>query len=54
MIWGRDLNKVSRSLDTQIYRLRNKLRIKPENGLRLRAIYTHGYRLERVMDERGC
>lgn len=54
MIWGRDLNKVSRSLDTHIYRLRNKLRLKPENGLRLRAIYTHGYRLERVMEESGC
>ncbi|HEX3382404.1 MAG TPA: helix-turn-helix domain-containing protein [Paraburkholderia sp.] len=53
MIWGRDLNKVSRSLDTHIYRLRNKLRLKPENGLRLRAIYMHGYRLERVMDESG-
>ena len=53
MIWGRDLDKVSRSLDTHIYRLRNKLRLKPENGLRLRAIYTHGYRLERVTEESG-
>jgi DNA-binding response OmpR family regulator len=52
-VWGRDLNKVSRSLDTHIYRLRNKLRLKPENGLRLRAIYTHGYRLEHVTDESG-
>ncbi|KXU82547.1 two-component system response regulator [Paraburkholderia monticola] len=53
MIWGRDLDKVSRSLDTHIYRLRNKLRLKPENGLRLRAIYMHGYRLERVTEESG-
>lgn len=53
MIWGRDFNKVSRSLDTHIYRLRNKLGLKRENGLRLRAIYTHGYRLELVTEETG-
>ncbi|KAF1036134.1 MAG: Sensory transduction protein regX3 [Burkholderia lata] len=46
VIWGRDSVNESRSLDTHIYRLRTKLRIAPENGVRLRAIYTHGYRLE--------
>ncbi|MDR8732126.1 response regulator transcription factor [Burkholderia pseudomultivorans] len=54
VIWGRDTGTVSRSLDTHIYRLRNKLSIGPENGMRLRAIYTHGYRLElndRISDE---
>ncbi len=45
-IWGRDTASESRSLDTHIYRLRSKLRIGPENGVRLRAVYTHGYRLE--------
>ncbi|WP_322009712.1 response regulator transcription factor [Paraburkholderia sp. J12] len=45
-IWGREPSWVSRSLDTHIHRLRTKLRLGPENGLRLRAVYTHGYRME--------
>lgn len=45
-VWGRDMDKMSRSLDTHIYRVRQKLQIGPPTGLRLRAIYTHGYRLE--------
>ncbi|MGV2293293.1 response regulator transcription factor [Trinickia sp. YCB016] len=51
IIWGRELDKISRSLDTHIYRLRNKLGIGPEHGVRLRAVYTHGYRLERATDD---
>ncbi len=51
LIWGRNLDKISRSLDTHIYRLKHKLRISPGNGIRLRAIYTHGYRLELITDE---
>ncbi len=45
-IWGRDRDNVSRSLDTHIYRMRTKLHINPGNGVRLRAVYNHGYRLE--------
>jgi two-component system phosphate regulon response regulator PhoB len=51
LIWGRELDKISRSLDTHIYRLRHKLGIGPEHGVRLRAIYTHGYRLERATED---
>lgn len=51
LIWGRDLDVSSRSLDTHVYRLRHKLEIGPEHGVRLRAIYTHGYRLEKTIDE---
>jgi len=46
--WGRELDIASRTLDTHIYRLRQKLLFTPENGLRLSAIYTHGYRLDEV------
>jgi DNA-binding response OmpR family regulator len=46
--WGRELDVASRTLDTHIYRLRQKLLFSPENGLRLSAIYTHGYRLDEV------
>ncbi len=46
--WGRELDPASRTLDTHIYRVRQKLVLAPENGLRLSAVYTHGYRLDEV------
>ncbi|GAB2874814.1 response regulator transcription factor [Paraburkholderia jirisanensis] len=46
--WGRELGVESRSLDTHIYRIRQKLKLSPENGLRLTSIYTLGYRLDVV------
>lgn len=46
--WGRELDPESRTLDTHIYRLRQKLERCPENGVRLSVVYTHGYRLEAV------
>jgi DNA-binding response OmpR family regulator len=46
--WGRELSVESRSLDTHIYRIRQKLKLSPENGLRLSSIYTLGYRLDLV------
>lgn len=48
LAWGRALDGTSRSLDTHIYRLRQKLALRPENGLQLSAVYTHGYRLDTV------
>lgn len=46
--WGRELDPASRTLDTHIYRLRQKLELVPDNGVRLSSVYTHGYRLEAV------
>ncbi|HVE05964.1 MAG TPA: response regulator transcription factor [Paraburkholderia sp.] len=46
--WGRELGVESRSLDTHIYRIRQKLKLSPENGLRLTSIYTLGYRLDQI------
>ncbi|WP_114811404.1 response regulator transcription factor [Paraburkholderia kururiensis] len=48
LIWGRGIDGVSRSLDTHIYRLRNKLKLSEVTGVRLRSVYTHGYRLEAI------
>ena len=48
LAWGRELDYSSRTIDTHIYRLRHKLALRPENGLRLSTIYSHGYRLEQV------
>jgi DNA-binding response OmpR family regulator len=45
-VWGREFDSVSRTLDTHIYRIRQKLGLDPINGLRLSAVYTHGYRLD--------
>ncbi|MBA1904718.1 winged helix-turn-helix domain-containing protein, partial [Escherichia coli] len=38
-LWGRELSPYSRTLDTHVSRLRKKLLLGTENGLRLRAIY---------------
>ncbi|KXU82301.1 two-component system response regulator [Paraburkholderia monticola] len=48
LAWGRELDSTSRTIDTHIYRLRRKLSLRPENGVRLVTVYTHGYRLDDV------
>ncbi len=45
-IWGTSGELSTRTVDTHISRIRNKLGIHPDNGVRLNAIYNHGYRLE--------
>jgi DNA-binding response OmpR family regulator len=45
-VWGADADVSSRSLDTHISRVRSRLNLRPENGFRLLAVYSHGYRLE--------
>lgn len=47
-IWGRDPNLATRTLDAHVSRIRTKLELYPENGLRLATIYAYGYRLERT------
>ncbi|HEY6772475.1 MAG TPA: response regulator transcription factor [Oxalicibacterium sp.] len=47
-VWGRELLMTSRTLDTHISQVRRKLMIRPENGVKLSAIYTLGYRLDLV------
>lgn len=51
-VWGRDIPPMSRTIDTHISRVRNKLGPWPDNGVRLVPLYTHGYRLE-LLDEAG-
>ncbi|QCP54363.1 response regulator transcription factor [Trinickia violacea] len=43
---GTSGESLSRSLDSQIYRLRTKLGLRPAHGVRLQTIYGKGYRLE--------
>jgi two-component system phosphate regulon response regulator PhoB len=53
MVWGKNTPSESRSLDTHVYRLRQKLELTPEHGARLRAVYLHGYCLEEITVQRG-
>ncbi|HDR9882608.1 TPA: response regulator transcription factor [Burkholderia cenocepacia] len=48
IIWGKNEDRYSRSLDTHVYRIRSKLALRPENGISLKSVYTVGYRLETV------
>ena len=47
-MWQRDTALPSRTLDTHVSRVRNKLQLKPEHGYRLVPVYSYGYRLEKL------
>ena len=48
LAWGRTTLQMTRTIDTHISRLRLKLGLHEDNGVRLRAVYNVGYRLERI------
>lgn len=45
-VWGRNPDIPSRTLDAHVSQIRNRLGLRPENGLRLASVYSFGYRLE--------
>lgn len=47
-VWGISANIATRTVDTHVSRLRQKLQLTPEHGWQLKAVYQHGYRLERL------
>jgi DNA-binding response OmpR family regulator len=47
-IWSRDADLPSRTMDTHVSRVRNKLQLKPEHGFRLAPVYGYGYQLEQI------
>jgi DNA-binding response OmpR family regulator len=47
-VWMHDTTLPSRTLDTHVSRVRNKLLLKPEHGFRLAPVYSYGYRLEKL------
>jgi DNA-binding response OmpR family regulator len=47
-VWGPNAVVTSRTLDTHVSRIRNKLGLTPEHGWRLGAVYRYGYRLEQL------
>ncbi len=52
MVWGNSTAPRSRTLDTHVSRVRNKLWLTESSGWRLAAIYGQGYRLERLTASR--
>jgi len=47
-VWSRDADLPSRTMDTHVSRVSNKLGLRPENGFRLAPVYSYGYRLEQL------
>lgn len=47
-VWNREIPATSRTLDTHLSNIRQKLQLRPENGVRLASSYALGYRLEVV------
>jgi DNA-binding response OmpR family regulator len=47
-VWGLNSEVSSRTLDTHVSHLRNKLQLRPSRGFRLVSVYGVGYRLEAV------
>jgi DNA-binding response OmpR family regulator len=50
-VWGSKFNVHSRTMDTHVSHVRNRLGLTPEHGWRLTAVYGHGYRLEQCKPE---
>lgn len=48
MVWNRAIPPTSRTLDTHLSNIRQKLQLQPRNGLRLTSSYALGYRLVRT------
>lgn len=49
-VWNRAIPATSRTLDTHLSNIRQKLHLRPQNGVRLASSYALGYRLEILND----
>ncbi len=47
-IWNISAEVHTRTVDTHVSRVRNKLGLKPEHGWKLSSVYHYGYRLEKL------
>lgn len=51
-VWRTSASLETRTVDTHVSRVRQKLQLQRANGFRLEAVYNHGYRLEHDGDRR--
>ena len=51
-VWGRNPDLESRTLDAHVAKVRAKLGLRPENGFRLSPVYSYGYRLEQLLNDK--
>ncbi|MBN3847426.1 response regulator transcription factor [Paraburkholderia sp. Ac-20342] len=51
IVWGRELNDLTRTIDSHVSRLRQLLEIERRNGFSLQPVYRSGYRLMGVREE---
>lgn len=49
-VWATETEDNSRTIDTHISRVRNKLQLLPEYGFRLASVYGYGYKLEKIIN----
>jgi len=49
-IWRHRVVRSSRTLDTHVSRVRTRLKLMPEYGWRLEAVYRYGYRLQQLVE----
>lgn len=47
-VWGKRSDLNTRTVDTHVSTIRQKLKIRPNTGWKLSSIYRHGYRLEKI------
>ncbi|MNL27823.1 Alkaline phosphatase synthesis transcriptional regulatory protein PhoP [compost metagenome] len=47
-VWNREIPATSRTLDTHLSNIRQKLQLRPQHGVRLTSSYALGYRLELI------
>ncbi|EJN08971.1 response regulator transcription factor [Herbaspirillum sp. YR522] len=47
-VWGPEPELPTRTIDTHVSRVRNKLALTPQHGYRLATVYGYGYQLERL------
>jgi len=47
-VWGQNVELNTRTVDTHVSSVRQKIELGPERGWRMVSIYGHGYRLESV------
>ncbi|QVQ25506.1 response regulator transcription factor [Achromobacter deleyi] len=47
-VWNREIPATSRTLDTHLSNIRQKLSLRPQHGVRLTSSYALGYRLELI------